>query len=462
MYAYVIQDKINPDDLSVYGKAPTPRTVLVLERDLQRLLTSFPFDKIIHDSCQGVLANPFGPTFFWALAGESIALPTPYPHYLNPEDYAALLKKGEINPDDLRSWGLEIPPPVVKHYNLRMGDKVEVKVEVEDGLVYIVSVNGLSDWSFIRNRPFLDERPPRTSYPTEILPLDKVPLYFKGSDGKERRSIALRMLYLLAPLGKGSVCYLSGRGGLGKTFIMRDTWKALLSLTLSDPKLYLLLVFIGERAEDLDAYLGDMAVTGHDPSRVEVLYATKNTLPLFQWQMAEFAFHRANVLALQCDLVELVDSASRMVDAYRAVADPSEGLVSGGIPVGAITTVARMVGMGGSFPDLGASKTILSSVLDGDPRGDPLAIFAQLTVENNTTAKWVLTDAVTAPFPRISVVPGQTVTRWPQLFCLPGLLHEQQEVFERFFKGPKGELLPPQIVHSSLLQYCEGNPDPDY
>ncbi|QLG69637.1 MAG: Transcription termination factor Rho [Candidatus Woesebacteria bacterium] len=440
--AYVIQEEVDPKELLLYGDKPVPRTVLVLEKDLRRVLTSFPSDQIIGQSSQAVLVKPDGPTCFWAFDGESVTLPNPYPHYLNPADYADLLKKGDINSDDLKSWGLEVPPPIVKYYNLRMGDKVEVGVEGD--LVCITSVNGQKPFS---HRPFFDfEVLPE--YPQEIIPLDK------GG------SIAWRMIYLLGAVqGYGQTTYILGEGGLGKTTLILEAWKEVLKLT-QDSRICAVLVFVGERGEDLSDYLDLLQNTPH--GLVEVWSAPKGVPQEFQWQVFLWGYHRSLVLGAHYHCITFYESASRAVDAFRAVAEPGGGMVTGGIPTEAISRVAAMVGRGGFYPKLGTSNTNIVSVLDGNKSADPLAQFALMTADHNTTSRIRLVPSPQIPFPKISVIPLETYTRRSERLIPEALRKEQEKVKKDCFFDSAGRLLPPEETHRRILKYCEENPDPQY
>jgi len=441
-HAYAIQEEVDPKGLLLYGDRPTPRTVLVLEKDLQGFLTSFPLDQIIDQSSQAVLVKPNGPTCFWALAEESDVFPTPYPHYLNPEDYAALLKKGEVSSSDLKSWGLEVPPSVVKHYNLRMGDKVEVKVEGD--LVYITSVNGQKPSS---HRPFFDfEVLPE--YPQEMIPLDK------GG------SIGWRMIYLLGAVqGYGQTTYILGEGGLGKTTLILEAWKEVLKLT-QDSRICAVLVFVGERGEDISDYLDLLQNAPH--GLVEVWSAPKGVPQEFQWQVFLWGYHRSLVLGAHYHCITFYESASRAVDAFRAVAEPGGGMVTGGIPTEAISRVAAMVGRGGLYPKLGTSNTNIVSVLDGNKSADPLAQFALMTADHNTTSRIRLVPSPQIPFPKISVIPLETYTRRSERLIPEALRKEQEKVKKDCFFDSAGRLLPPEETHRRILKYCEENPDPQY
>jgi hypothetical protein len=443
--AYVIQKEVGPEGRLLYGDRPPPRTVLVLEKDLQRFLTSFPLDQIIDQSSQVLLVEPNGPTFFWALAEEHGVRKTPYPHHLKPGDQAYLseeVKKGKIDSGGLRSWGLGVPPPVVQHYNLRMGDKVEVKVEGD--LVYITSVNGQKPSS---RRPFFDfEVLPE--YPREIIPLDK------GG------SLVWRMAYVLGAVqGYGQTTYVLGEGGTGKTTSILAAWEQVLKLT-QDSRICAVLVFVGERGEDLRDYLNLLQNTPH--GLVEVWSAPKGVPQEFQWQVFLWGYHRSLVLGAHHHCITFYESASRAVDAFRAVAEPGGGMVTGGIPTEAISRVAAMVGRGGFYPELGTSNTNIVSVLDGNKSADPLVQFTLMTSDHNTTSRIRFVPSPQIPFPKMSVIPSETYTRRRERSTPEALQREQEKVKKDCFFDSAGRLLPPEEIHRRILKYCVENPNPPY
>lgn len=512
MIGIVFQDPVPKTKRKLYRKPPPPRTVFVPKKEVMDLLLTEERARIMNESWQvqaidEKLPPDQIPTVFWGIAVRSQDfVPTIYPHHLRPLSEAEItlntenskrgkpatksdeetlreqLRRNLLNEGvdqatvverlkDIRNWGYEIPPEIVSYYNLRNGYEVELKVikdpdpkNLNQQLLVITRVNGLDDPDAIRNLPLpigIRERGVRTlrkSYPRKMIELDKF------------GSVAMRMFYLLgAALGHGNVIYLRGEGGLGKTGISLEAWKATLRLTLEEPKsgekpVFAFLDFVGERDEDLDdLYRRAMEETPHNPNRVEVVFATKSDDPLHQWQVFEYAIARIRVLGLFYNLVAFHDSGPRAVEAISDVVGGDKPLVSGGVVKEAITDVGRYVGSGGYFPETKTSITQIVLTLDGDPK-DPATMLDRLTKDHNTTGLWSLNR--NAPeWPPIDVLERVTYVRRKELHINPLLAAESEFVLQiarKLHNGRDGQTAPPEVVLQRIRDYVEQVPLPAY
>lgn len=479
---HVLQEEPRPTSEALYTRSSPPKTVIVLERDVIELLRTKAKKTILSSSNKGRLvgkglAEEEVPTYLWArMVRENDFVSIGYPHYLNPKDASKLTSElgnrlssnrvdhtviTKAQKEIIRTWGLEVPPPIVEELGLREGFEVQITVLTDyqkqgNNIIVITHVNGIScqDLKKIQEYPNPEgTTSPQTSYPQELIPLDKY------------GSLAWRMLYLLGAVqGYGQTTYISGEGGLGKTTISLEAWEAVLRLTTENPKVYALLVFIGERKEDLDDYLDVMSKTPHVKDRVEIISAPKGTEPKHQWQVFEYAYHRSITLGMQYHLITFYESASRAVDSYRAVADPNGGMVTGGIPTEAITKVASMIGLGGYYPQLGTSNTNIVITLDGNKAADPLIQFTLMTREHNSTSRVQLVASTMIDFPKISVISLETGTRRRERFTPEALKKEQEFVMQiasRSIIGD-GSTVKPEILYARLRAYARDNPEPAY
>lgn len=481
MIGYVLQQEVPEEEVHLYFKRPSPRTVIIFRDTPQKdnhltLLRTFFRDKIINESRNGLVhvdpTDPGEPTVFWGIARRPQDFePTPFPHYLNPSDNPESIRmqhKGQykIASQDIRTWGLEVPPALVEYYNLREGYEVDVarlddyKGKKGNNLLVFSRVNNSDDPKIIRKLPNpAGVNSPATAYPEKMIELDKF------------LSVALRFFYLLkAALGFGQVLYLMGEGRLGKTRITLEAFEAACRLTMENAKIYVLLVFIGERKEDLWEY---KRILKHlvaqklcDPTRIEVIEAPKGDKSKFQWQVFEFAYRRSLVLGMQYHTITFYESGSRAVAAhsYGGFADPSSGMVSKGIYNQSIEAVANMVGLGGYYPELDTSNTNFVSVLNSGKTASALVQFTLETWEHNTTGTWQLYASSQIKHPKVDVDPLNTMVRNNERHTHKALQDEQKfvEQMTHYSQIDRTKTLPPQVEHALVLTYIEQNPRPAY
>ncbi|OGM28472.1 hypothetical protein A2962_05440 [Candidatus Woesebacteria bacterium RIFCSPLOWO2_01_FULL_39_61] len=503
----VLQDPPPKSKKKLYRPQPFGRTVIVPKDLVLELLLTEERSRIISESYDTQIVDedkpPYEiPTVFWGIARRFRDFEaTTYPHHLRPlspaeeirskeltakrqssdeqtlrEKYREELTRHLYSPNeiserlkDIKHWGLEVPPEIVENYNLREGYEVHLKIikdpkNPNQKLLVIFRVNGNEDPEVVRNLPLplgvrqRGKKSLRVSYARKMIEWDRY------------GSVPIREFYLLgAWAGHGDVFYLRGEGGLGKTGISVEAWKATLRLTLEEPKngekpVYAFLAFVGERDMDLDdLYKRAQEETPHNPDRVEVVFATKTDDLIYQWQVFEYAISRVRVLGLFYNVIAFYDSGPRAVEAYSAVAKDNEPLVSGGVVKKGIDTVAREAGAGGYFPETNTSITALILTLDGDPK-DPATMLDRLTKERETTGLWSLNRNAQG-WPPIDTLERNTYVRRKELHVLPELAAESAFVLgiaRRMIGGKDGQTAPPEVVLERLHGYVKLVPLPAY
>ncbi len=356
-------------------------------------------------------------------------------------------------------YSLVVSPQVVAKWNLAEGDLVELNQESADS---IISVNGCNNPNTVANWPMIageaeDVRDTRTylsaQYPIRPLRVEKF------------GSLSLRVLTLLAPIGKGQSIYLAAPGGSGKTTILLDLWEALLRLTLEDSNLYPIVLHLGERSEDFTDY--QRVWDKVNPARGEK-YTSPREDPLhIQVQIFEFVIKRARRLAQAgYDVVFICDSVTRAVMAHSrsTVVAAEGGMISGGIYTSSIQYVAELLGVAGDFGD--RSLTMVSSVLlAAKDKKSSEAAFTEETMDSGTTCKWVLTGMPMAPYPKVDV--SQTRTRRIERFATQAQQAEIESVNARIWatggeKSADGQKDNSLAAHRRLVEYAQKNPNPIY
>ena len=240
-----------------------------------------------------------------------------------------------------------INPAMIRRYNLKTGDilcgnvKVRSQTEKFAALLYLKSVNGCRPEEAARRRSFEDLTP--------IFPNSRIHLERPGG------SMAMRIMDLISPIGKGQRGMIVSPPKAGKTTLLKDVAK---SVTKNHPEMQLLILLIDERPEEVT----DIREAIAGPN-VEVIYSTFDELPEHHKRVSEMVIERAKRLVEhKKDVVILLDSITRLARAYNLTVPPSGRTLSGGLDPAALHMPKRFFGAARNMRE-GGSLTILATAL---------------------------------------------------------------------------------------------------
>ncbi len=165
-------------------------------------------------------------------------------------------------------------------------------------------------------------------------------------------NITMRLIDLVAPIGKGQRGMIVAPPKAGKTTILKNIAN---SIAENYPEVEIIMLLIDERPEEVT----DMkrSVKG------DVVYSTFDELPKNHIKVAEMVLDRAKRLVEQGkDVVILLDSITRLSRAYNLTITPTGRTLSGGLDPGALYGPKRFFGAARNIED-GGSLTILASAL---------------------------------------------------------------------------------------------------
>jgi len=219
------------------------------------------------------------------------------------QDGFGFLRSPESNylpgPDDIY-----VSPSQVRRFALRTGDTVEGEIRApKEGERYFALLKtnkvNFDDAEQTRHRVNFDNLTP-------LYPEDKITLEIETSDDKDP---TLRVIDIVAPLGKGQRALLVAPPRTGKTVMMQNIAKAIMA---NHPDVYLLVLLIDERPEEVT----DMQRT----VRGEVIASTFDEPASRHVQVAEMVIAKAKRLVEhKRDVVILLDSITRLARAYNTV-----------------------------------------------------------------------------------------------------------------------------------------------
>lgn len=240
-----------------------------------------------------------------------------------------------------------VAPSQIRRFNLKTGDIVEGNIRIRSqnekfsALLFVKSVNGIDPEESKRRYNFEDMTP--------IFPDDRIRLEKPGA------SIAMRVMDLMCPVGKGQRGMIVSPPKAGKTTLMKEVAK---SVKANNPDIHLIILLIDERPEEVT----DIREALEGPN-VEVIYSTFDELPEHHKRVAEMTIERAKRLVeSKRDVMILLDSITRLTRAYN-LTEPSSGrTLSGGLDPVALHMPKRFFGAARNMRE-GGSLTILATAL---------------------------------------------------------------------------------------------------
>ncbi|MEU9314691.1 transcription termination factor Rho [Streptomyces sp. NPDC048295] len=253
---------------------------------------------------------------------------------LTHQGNGALRVRGDRpSPDDV-----VVPAALIRRHGLRRGDAVEGLCDRPRTLSTVERVNGLSPQA-LRARPHFHDLTPL--HPGQRLRLET------PSGGP-----AMRLVDLVAPIGKGQRGLLVAPPRTGKTVLLQQIAAALAE---NHPECRLMVVLIDERPEEVT----DMRRS----VRGEVLASTFDRPAKEHIALAGLAVERAKRLVEQGqDVVILLDSLTRLCRAHNNASAAGGRTLSGGVDAAALLGPKQFFGAARRAEE-GGSLTILATAL---------------------------------------------------------------------------------------------------
>jgi len=238
-----------------------------------------------------------------------------------------------------------VSPPVIRRFGLRTGDLVSGPVrspqhegEKYPSLTTVETVNGERVQGYIR-RPVFESLTP--TYPNERIKLDT-----PGCN------LALRVIDLVAPLGKGQRGLIVSPPKAGKTTLLKEIAR---SVSTNYPEIKLMILLIDERPEEVT----DMQMS----VSAEVISSTFDQPPENHIRVVELALERAKRLVeMGKDVMILLDGITRLTRAYNLLSSNTGKTLSGGLDPSAIKGPKKFLGAARNILN-GGSLTILATAL---------------------------------------------------------------------------------------------------
>jgi len=259
-----------------------------------------------------------------------------------PEGYG-FLRSQDWNylygPDDIY-----VSPSQIKRFDLRTGDTVSGQVRPPKewerylALLKVESVNGDAPDVAKQRIPFDNLRP---RYPEGRLRLET-------EDG----DLSMRIVDLVAPIGKGQRGLIVSPPRAGKTILLQKMANAIRE---NHPEVTLIVLLIDERPEEVTDTIATVDA--------EVIASTFDEDASRHVQVADMVIEKAKRLVeSKKDVVILLDSITRLARAHNAVSPQSGKILSGGVDAKGLEKPKRFFGAA-RYIEGGGSLTIIATAL---------------------------------------------------------------------------------------------------
>ncbi|MCU0452300.1 MAG: transcription termination factor Rho [Bacteroidetes bacterium] len=264
------------------------------------------------------------------------------------------------SPDDIY-----VSPSQIKKFMLRTGDTVTGQVRPPkegERFFALLRVEAVNDDhpDQIRDRVLFDNLTPL--YANSRIKLETVPGEY-----------AMRVLDLLAPIGKGQRGMIVSPPKAGKTILLQ---KIANSISRNHPEVKLIVLLIDERPEE---------VTDMERSvSAEVIASTFDEPPERHVQVADMVLEKAKRLVeAKKDVVVLLDSITRLARAHNTVIPHSGKILSGGVDANALHRPKRFFGAARNIEEGGSLTIIASALVETGSRMDEV-IFEEFKGTGNS------------------------------------------------------------------------------
>jgi len=259
-----------------------------------------------------------------------------------PEGYG-FLRSQDWNylygPDDIY-----VSPSQIKRFDLRTGDTVMGQVRPpKEGERYLALLKveqvNFEEPEKTKHRIAFDNLRPR--YPDQRIRLER-----KNGD------LSMRVVDLLAPIGKGQRALIVAPPKAGKTILMQKLANA---ISENHPEVVLIVLLIDERPEEVT----DM----EENVKAEVISSTFDEPADRHVQVADMVIEKSKRLVEHGrDVVILLDSITRLARAHNVVVPHSGKILSGGVDANALHKPKRFFGAARNIEE-GGSLTIVATAL---------------------------------------------------------------------------------------------------
>ncbi|TLD71569.1 transcription termination factor Rho [Phragmitibacter flavus] len=283
-----------------------------------------------------------------------------------------------------------IPVFAIKKFQIRAGQKVKVTLktprEKEKFLAMdrILEIEGVpaDDW-----QPTADFEKLTATFPSQRLILET----------PKEASVSSRVMDLVAPLGKGQRALIVASPRSGKTMLLKDVARSIIT---NHKEVNLIILLLDERPEEVTDF--------EDTVATEIYSSTFDESPKRHSQVAELVLERAKRLVeMGKDVVILLDSITRLSRGYNALQGGKGRTMSGGMDSKALMKPKKFFGAARKVDEGGSLTIVATALVDTESRMDEL-IFEEFKGTGNMEVSLDREIAERRIYPAIHVLKSGT------------------------------------------------------
>lgn len=324
-----------------------------------------------------------------------------------------------------------VSPAQIRRFGLKTGDivagntRIKSQNEKFSALLFVKSVNGFHPSEAQRRKRFEDLTP--------IFPNERIHLETQGA------SIAMRMVDLISPIGKGQRGMIVSQPKTGKTTLLKQIAKA---ITKNHPEMNLIILLIDERPEEVTDIKESI-----EGKNVEVIYSTFDELPDNHKRVSEMVIERAKRLVEhKKDVIILLDSITRLARAYNLTVQASGRTLSGGLDPAALHMPKRFFGAARNMREGGSLTVLATALVDTGSRMDDV-VFEEFKGTGNMELVLDRSLSEKRIFPAIDL-PKSSTRREDLLLSQPEL--EATYLMRKALNGLKSDEAAERIIEMFL------------
>ena len=356
---------------------------------------------------------------------------------------AQLLCEGVVEPakenfamlrDPVRSFrpgadDIHINANLLREYGIRAGQRIKLQARIpreRDKFLTteaILEIEGLPAAEFQQTKDF-DQLTP-------LFPNERVHLEGDGPD-----FLGVRLIDLIAPLGKGQRGIIVAPPRGGKTILLKQIAR---SIQLNHPEAELLILLLDERPEEVTDF--------EETVGAEVFASTFDEPPKRHAQVADLVLERAKRLVEQKkDVILLLDSLTRLARGHNS-ASQGGPIGSGGVSPAALQKSRKFFGTARNVEEGGSLTILATALVETESRLDDV-VFEEFKGTGNMEVRLDRELAERRVFPAIHI--PQSGTRNDDRLYHPDEFLKVVEIRKQLAQLPIGDAL------TSLLTNLKG------
>ena len=204
--------------------------------------------------------------------------------------------------------------------------------------------------SILKDRPSFESLTP-------IFPKERIKLE------RPKESLAMRIVDLVSPIGKGQRGLIVAPPKAGKTTLLKDM---AISIRKSCPEAYIVVLLIDERPEEVTDIKETIA-----GENVKIIYSTFDEKPTKHKKVAELTIEYAKRLVeVNQNVVILLDSITRLARAYNLTEVSTGKTLSGGLDPNALYMPKKFFGAARNTKEKGSLTILATALIDTGSKMD--------------------------------------------------------------------------------------------